>query len=206
MRLSRKSSSQAATFRLRRRESLPGAFGIRLWAMCLRVVKWPARENLALRQQIHVLRRTALKRLSFNDLDRLVFVWLYLRRRRCVGDRQAGHGDPLAWFGIQSLLALEIEISRRAIKGGAGDTSVDPRDELGQPTLGRAEDPRRAPQARHRHRADERGEVYGAEAATAVSRLEDLPAQSCRRHRRDGSLRGPNRFLSPALRLSYLAA
>ena len=34
-------------------------------------------ENLALRQQIIVLRRTARKRLSFNGLDRLIFVGLY---------------------------------------------------------------------------------------------------------------------------------
>src|SRR5450830_433678 len=39
MRLARKSSSHAATLRLRRRESLPGASRIRLWAMCLSVVK-----------------------------------------------------------------------------------------------------------------------------------------------------------------------
>jgi len=35
-----------------------------------------AAENLVLRQQINVLRRTAPRRLSFNCLDRLVFVWL----------------------------------------------------------------------------------------------------------------------------------
>ena len=34
-------------------------------------------ENLALRQQIIVLRRTAPKRLSFNGLDRSIFVGLY---------------------------------------------------------------------------------------------------------------------------------
>ena len=34
-------------------------------------------ENLVLRQQILVLRRTAPKRLSFNALDRLIFVGLY---------------------------------------------------------------------------------------------------------------------------------
>ncbi len=36
-----------------------------------------AAENLVLRQQINVLRRTAPRRLSFNCLDRLIFVWLY---------------------------------------------------------------------------------------------------------------------------------
>jgi hypothetical protein len=42
-------------------------------------------ENLVLRQQILVLRRTAPKRLSFNALDRLIFVGLYLGR------------GPIAW-------------------------------------------------------------------------------------------------------------
>jgi hypothetical protein len=36
-----------------------------------------ATENLVLRQQINVLQRTAPRRLSFNCLDRLIFVGLY---------------------------------------------------------------------------------------------------------------------------------
>jgi hypothetical protein len=36
-----------------------------------------AAENLVLRQQINVLRRTAPRRLSFNCLDRFIFVVLY---------------------------------------------------------------------------------------------------------------------------------
>ena len=36
-----------------------------------------AAENLVLRQQINVLRRTAPRRLSFNCLDRFIFVGLY---------------------------------------------------------------------------------------------------------------------------------
>jgi hypothetical protein len=39
-------------------------------------------ENLILRQQVIVLRRTAPKRLSFNGLDRLIFVGLHRRLRR----------------------------------------------------------------------------------------------------------------------------
>jgi len=34
-------------------------------------------ENLVLRQQINVLRRTAPRRLSFTGLDRLIFVGVY---------------------------------------------------------------------------------------------------------------------------------
>src|SRR5665213_1676642 len=49
-----------------------------------------AAENLVLRQQINVLRRTAPRRLSFNCLDRLVFVWLYRQLSGCSGrDRRS---------------------------------------------------------------------------------------------------------------------
>jgi hypothetical protein len=49
------------------------------WAVAGRVRSRAAleAENLVLRQQTNVLRRTALRRHSFNCLDRLVFVWLY---------------------------------------------------------------------------------------------------------------------------------
>jgi len=77
-------------------------------------------ENLVLRQQINVLRRTVPKRLLISSID--------IRRPfsavpRCsgrAGDRQAGHRDPLAPGRVQSLLALEIENPRGAAKGAAG--------------------------------------------------------------------------------------
>src|SRR5271165_7246013 len=50
-----------------------------LWSLFLGLFRSRASvgaENLALRQQIIVLRRTAPKRLSFNALDRLIFVGL----------------------------------------------------------------------------------------------------------------------------------
>jgi len=51
-----------------------------LWSLLLGLFRSRASleaENLALRQQIIVLRRTAPKRLSFNALDRLIFVGLH---------------------------------------------------------------------------------------------------------------------------------
>src|ERR1700716_2514057 len=66
---------------------------------------------------------------------------------------------------------------------------ADPRDEHWQSAVGSAADPWRTPQDRHRYRTDQRGQVHGQAKRPAIPRLEDVPSQSCRRHRRDGSVR-----------------
>src|SRR6266849_4938233 len=65
--------------------------------------------------------------------------------------------------------------------------------------VGSAADPWRVAQARHRNRADECGQVYGQATRPAVPRMEDIPPQSCRRHRRDGSVRRADNLVSSAL-------
>src|SRR5258705_5411296 len=65
--------------------------------------------------------------------------------------------------------------------------------------LGSAADQWRVAQARHRNWADECGQVYGQAARPAVPRMEDIPPQSCRRHRRDGSVRRADNLVSSAL-------
>src|SRR5712671_2215234 len=65
--------------------------------------------------------------------------------------------------------------------------------------MGSAADPWRVAQARHRNRADECGQVYGQAARPAVPRMEDIPPQSRRRHRRDGSVRRADNLVSSAL-------
>src|SRR5258707_3086949 len=57
----------------------------------------------------------------------------------------------------------------------------------------------RVAQARHRNRADECGQVYGQATRPAVPRMEDIPPQSCRRHRCDGSVRRGDNLVSSAL-------
>src|SRR5260370_26916310 len=49
------------------------------------------------------------------------------------------------------------------------------------------------------NRADECGHVYGQATRPAVPRMEDIPPQSCRRHRRDGSVRRADNLVSSAL-------
>src|SRR6266436_2672742 len=65
--------------------------------------------------------------------------------------------------------------------------------------MGSAADPWRVAQARHRNRADECGQVYGQAVRPAVPRLEDFPSQSCRWHRRYGSVRRADNLVSSAL-------
>jgi hypothetical protein len=124
------------------------------------------------------------------------------QRSRCVEDRPARDCDPLAPCRVQSLLAVEIEASRRKAEGIRGDTPTDPCHEPCEPTMGRTADSRRTSQARHRHWADERGEVYGAAQATALSGLANVSSQPCRRHRRDGPVRRSDDFVPAPLRLA----
>ena len=84
-----------------------------LWSLFLGLFRSRASleaENLALRQQIIVLRRTAPKRLRFNEFDRLIFVGLY----RLFPDL---HSLARCW--VQSLLALEVKTLSGTTEGAA---------------------------------------------------------------------------------------
>src|SRR5437667_12387774 len=59
---------------------------------------------------------------------------------------------------------------------------------------------------RHRCRADHRGKIHGQEKATTVAGLEDLSAQSCRRHCVDGFVRSPDDLVSAVVWTSDPAA
>lgn len=70
-------------------------------------------ENLALRQQLHVLRRQRPGRLRLFAIDRLLWVLLYRLWPRLFGDDrvgQAGDCDPVAPSGIPPVLAMAFEI------------------------------------------------------------------------------------------------
>src|SRR5258708_6898971 len=150
-------------------------------------------ENLVLRHQLNVLRRKSPKRVAFGNVDRLVFTALY-------------HGDPLAPRWVPSLLAPEITTPRWPAKDTGGHSPAHSRHERREPTLGSAADPRRAAQAWHRCRADHRGKIHGEEKTATVAGLEDLSAQSCRRHRVDGFVRSPDDLVSAVVWISDLAA
>ena len=71
-----------------------------LWSLLIGLFRSRASleaEILILRQQIIVLRRTAPKRLSFNGLDRLIFVGLH----RLL--------SPAVWVGMPTIAAMAFK-------------------------------------------------------------------------------------------------
>ena len=87
-----------------------------------------------------------------------------------------------------------------------GHLPAHSRDERREPALGSTADPRRTAQAWHRCRTDYGGKVHGEEKAATVAGLEDLSAQSCRRHCVDGFVRSPDDLVSAVVWISDLAA
>src|ERR1700731_3219899 len=102
---------------------------------------------------------------------------------------------------VQIVLAVEVAGPGGPTNCSAWDTQAYPRDEHCQSAVASAADPWRTPQARHRYRTDQRGQVHGQATRPAIPRLEGVPSQSCRRHRRDGSVRRTDNLISSALRL-----
>ena len=145
-------------------------------------------EILVLRHQLNVLRRKSPKRLAFDNVDRLVFTALYrvapgvldalkiLKPQKVIRWHRAGFRTYWRW--------------KSRPRGGRPKTAADIRQlirhEHREPALGSAADPWRTAQAWHRCRADHRGKIPGQEKAAAIAGLEDLSAQSCRRHCVDG--------------------
>src|SRR5262249_5060630 len=113
----------------------------------------------------------------------------------------AGDAAALAPGRVPSLLALEIPTAWWPPAGSNRHSPLDPRDEHCKPALGCAPDTWGTAQARHQCRTDHGCEVHGKETATAVAGLEDLPAQSCRRHRVDGSVPASDHLVSDVVRI-----
>ena len=158
-------------------------------------------EIWTLRQQINVLRRTSPKKLSFSAIDRLVFVGLYrLFPKVCDALAIVKPETIVRWHRAGFRSYWRWKSRSHSGRGTAGNTPAGPRDEHRQPAVGSTANPWGAPQARHRHRTDQRGQVHGQAKTPTISRLEDVPSQSCRRHRRDGSVRRTDNLVSPALR------
>ena len=103
-----------------------------LWSLLVKLFRSRASleaENLVLRQQLIVLRRTAPKRLCFSAFDRLIFAGLYRLFpdvRDALAVVRAGDRHSMASCRVQSVLALAIEASRRKTEGAAGDPPIDP--------------------------------------------------------------------------------
>ena len=163
-------------------------------------------EIVLLRHQLNVLRRRVPSKPKLTVADRLLFVWLYRlfpSVLNAVDDCPTGDRHPVASDGLPTVLALEVALSGRSAEDTRGDPPPDPGDEPGQSAVGRAAHPWRTAQARDRGRAVDGRQVHGEEWARAVADLEDLSAQPCGRHRRDGLPDRADGRLSAAFRSGH---
>ena len=166
-------------------------------------------EILVLRHQLNVLRRKSPKRVALSSIDRLLLVGLYRLAPGVLDALKIIRPETLMRWHRAGFRAYWRWKSRP--RGGRPATPArhsppHSRDECRKPALGRSADTRRTAQARHRCRTDHGRKVHGEETATAVAGLEDLPSQSCRRHRIDGSVPGPDDLVSAVVRIPDLAA
>jgi hypothetical protein len=166
-------------------------------------------EILVLRHQLNVLRRKSPRRLSFSNIDRLVFGGLY-RMAPAVLDalKILKPETVIRWHraGFRAYWRRKSRPRGGRPKTPAENSPAHPRNERREPTLGSAADTRGTAQARHRCRADYRCKIHGEEKAATIARLEYFSSKSCRRHRIDGYVRGPNGLVSAVVWISDLAA
>ena len=146
-------------------------------------------EIVLLRHQLNVLRRRIPSKPQLAVVDRLLLrmalstISVGVERRNYCPARD---DHPVASGRLSPVLALGVTLARRSAQGPTRDPASNPRDESGQPTLGRAADPRRTVEARDRSRAVDRRQVHGQERPRAIADLEDFPSKSCGWHCRHG--------------------
>src|SRR6266704_1459887 len=126
-------------------------------------------ENLALRHQLAVLHRSA-KKPKLTPLDRLLWAWLY--------GVWADWRSALIVVKPATVIAWHRKGFRRASVGSERCARSDPSDEPNEPNVGRAQDSRRATQARYEHRRDQREQVHGSSPEAAIADLADLLGES----------------------------
>src|SRR3989454_3393627 len=160
-------------------------------------------ENLALRQQLAVYKRTT-PRPKLRTTDRLF--WIGLAR---VG---AGWRQPLVivtadtvlrWSAAPLPRVLEQALwplDRRSPGRPRRDQDFDHPHGHRKPPLGRPTNPWRAPEARYRRRRANRLPADAEAASPAVSDVADVPRQPCPRLGRPRFLHGSHRALARPLR------
>ena len=137
-------------------------------------------EILTLRHQLNVLRRKSPKRLTFSNLDRLIFATPLCRcAAHCerFGDRRARDGRPLASCRFSLVLALEVEVTQRQTNGPARNSPTDPRDEPRQSAVGRSQDPSRTSEAWHRRWPNVGRQIHGKAQTAAIPRARTIDCE-----------------------------
>src|SRR5580693_569150 len=104
---------------------------------------------------------------------------------------------------LSPVLALALEL--RTAVTGSRSLGFYSADERRQPALGRAANPRRTAQARHRDQPSDSCQVHGAKTREAFADLAQLAPQSGCRHRCDRHVRRGVRLVSAAVVMIILA-
>ena len=157
-------------------------------------------ENLALRHQLHVLRRQRPGRPHLIAIDRLLWVWLYRLWPRCLETMVLVKPATVVQWHRQGFRLFWRWRSR----SGRPSVEREVRDLIRQmnaanPLWGSAPDSRRAAQTRHRDQPSHGCQVHGAKTRSAFADVAQLSAQSGRRHRCDRHVRRGIRLVSAAV-------
>jgi hypothetical protein len=156
---------------------------------------------MILRHQLNVLQRKSSKRPRFGMLDRLVFAGLYRLAPNVLG-ALAKPETVIKWHraGFRSYWRWK---SRR--RGGRPTVAPEIRKLIREMSIANPLWERRGSMENSSRSASISDRpawpsTWPSERP-AIPRLEDVPSQSCRRHRRDGSVRRTDNLISSALRL-----
>jgi hypothetical protein len=162
-------------------------------------------EILVLRHQLNVLRRRSPKRPVFSNVDRLVFATLYGLTPHVLDALKILKPETvIRWHraGFRAYWRWKSRPRGGRAKGIGRHSPTYPRDEHREPAVGRAADPWRTAQTRHRCRADHRGKIHGEEKVAAVAGLEDFRSQPRQCRRIHGHVRRADALVSTAVRTS----
>jgi hypothetical protein len=143
-------------------------------------------EILVLRHQLNILGRKSPKRVDLSSMDRLVLVGLY-RLAPGVLLKIIRPGTLIRWLhaGFRAYWRWKSRLRGCRPTIPVGIRRLIREMSVANPLWG-------AP----RIHGDLGRKVHGEEEDAAVAGLEDLPSQSCRRHRIDGSVPGADDLVS----------
>jgi len=145
---------------------------------CLRSPEQLRAENVALRHQLNVLCRKTPNRPQLSGSDKALFVWLYPFFPGILGAIRIIQPETLIGWHRAGFRAWWRRNSRN--RGGRPKIDRELRDLIRrmceEEPLGRAAHSRRAIEACVRCRTVDGVDVHAARTKTAISRLEDLPA------------------------------
>jgi hypothetical protein len=160
-------------------------------------------ENMILRHQLNVLQRKSSKRPTFGTLDRLIFAGLYRLAPEVLGALAIVKPETVIKWHRAGFRSCWRWKSRR--RGGRPTVAPEIRKLVREMSIA---NPLWGVPRIHGELLKIGFDIgqtsvaqYMARRRPAIPRLEDVPSQSCRRHRRDGSVRRTDNLISSALRL-----